>query len=221
MTTKRLQAITGDEITLSHPSLVMENTATSSVTVMHAGTTYSITSMPPHIAHDLSVITGEYSLGTGTLRVMESVDSLQIGASAVRYHNLWETPSGSLTVITHGHHDEGIELLNALAPVETPLGVRIQPTHGIEVVTAPGFLFETQPLGLLQISPLTSAGLAALPDWQGTPVAGGELFAANLSRSVPYLILVTDTARVDIMVNDDDLDSAAELASKLEVSWKP
>jgi len=221
MTTKRLQAITGDLITISHPTLALEHTATSSVTVLHEGTTYSITSKPPHLPHDLPIVTAEYRIGGGVLRVSETVDTLQIGASAIRYHNVWETESGSLQIVTHKHHEEGLELLEAIAPEQTPLGVRIQPMAGIEVVVAPGFLFDAAALGLLQISPLTKAGLAALPDWQGTPVVGGELFAANLSRSVPYLILVTDTARVDIMLNDDDVDTPTELAAQLEVTWKP
>lgn len=222
MTTKRLQAITGDRITLSHPTLGFERGATTSVTVIHGGITYNVTSMPPGIAHDLSVVTGEYGLANGVLRVRESVDTLQIGASAVRYHNLWESDSGSLTVLTHDHHEEGLDLLSLMAPVETALGVRVHAKDGVEVVSPPSILCEARPLGLLQISPLTPSSLAALPDWQGTPVKGGELFAANLSRTVPYLILVSDTARVDISLFDtDDLDTPAELASELEVIWSP
>jgi len=222
MTTKRLQAITGDRITLSHPTLGFERGATTSVTVVSGGITYNITSMPPGIDHDMSVITGEYQLAGGTLRVRESVDTLQIGASAMRYHNLWECGTGSLSLMTHDHHEEGMDLLSLMEPVETPLGARVHAKNGVEVVSPPAFLFEARPLGLLQISPLTPSALASLPDWQGTPVAGGELFAANLSRTVPYLILVTDTARVDISLFDtDDLDTPAELASKLEVTWTP
>lgn len=221
MTSKRLQAITGDTITIEHPTLDLSSSATTSVTVVSKGITYNVLSEPPHIPHDHAMITGEYTLRGHTLRVRESVDTLQIGASTVRYENLWEAETGTLTVITHDAHDEGLALLSALSPVDTPLGVTVTATGGIEVASPPILFFAAPPLGLLQISPLTPAAIDMLPDWQGTPVDGGELFAANISRSVFYLILVTDSARVDIMSLSDepDLDLMADLASRLRLTW--
>lgn len=220
MNSKRLQAITGDLITVTHPTLDLSRNTTTSVTVVSRGITYHVTSQSPESTHDHNMVTGEYTLLGHTLRVRESVDNLDLGAAAVRYDNLWQADTGTLTVSTHDRHDEGLDLLSALSPQDTPLGVKVTAQGGIQVASPPTVLLETQPLGLLQISPLTPAGLAMLPDWQGTTVAGGELFAANISRTVPYLMLITKSARVDILLFDrDDLDAAATLASELQVDW--
>lgn len=220
MNSKRLQAITGDLVTITHPTLELSNNATTSVTVVSKGITYHVTSTSPDSAHDHNVVTGEYTLLGRPLRVRESVDNLDLGASAVRYENLWEGKSGTLLLNTHDRHDEGLDLLGLLSPEETPLGVKVTAKGGVQVASPPTLLFEAKPLGVLQISPLTPAGLAMLPDWQGTSVAGGELFAANVSRTVPYLMLITKSARVDILLLDrSDLDATATLASELTVDW--
>lgn len=220
MNSKRIQAITGDEVVLRHPSLDFERTASASVSVIQAGVSYHVLSLPPGQHHDHAMVTGEYSLNGATLRVREVVDSLQIGASAVRFENIYEAETGTLKLTTHNRHDEGLELLSALQPTDTPLGIKITAPAGVDVATAPNLLVEAQPLGVLQITPLTSIQNDLLPEWQGTAVDGGELFAGNISRTVPYLILVTPTARVDIM-NSTDIDRAAELASQLHVTWTP
>ena len=224
MVTKRIQALTGDLITIEHPSSTLDvsNQATATLSVEFGRRPYRLTSLAPTVSPSYEMVTGEYQLNGRAVRVAEVVDSGSNPVAGIDYRNLYEGDNGTLMVTTHRRHGEGIELLEALDLRDEPLGFKIGENASIRVATPPLMVWEARPLGLLNISPLTAASADALPEWEGTKVRGGELFAGHLSRSVPYLILVTPTARVDIMMlsHEADLDAAATLAADLQVTWQ-
>lgn len=222
MQRKRAQAITGDLVTLSHPTLGFESRFSSYFSVLFGGHSYHLVSKPPTGRPDSSMTTGEYRVDGFTVRVSERIDQMKMGAAGIVYQNLLVGSSGFITVDTHGYHSEGAELLGAFTKTDTDLGLRLDMGPGVRLLMAPMVTIEVRPLGLLSISPLTEQVLAELPEWEGTRVDGGELFAGNVSRTIPTMSLVTDSARVSIGFFDGtDLDEAATLASQLRVEWVP
>lgn len=217
---KRLAAITGDPVELRHPTLALDRPASTFISVRWNDRPYHIISKPPQALLDTTMTTGEYSLNGHLVRVRERVDQLEMGAAGVVYENTLHCPNGFLQVETRGWHGEGLELFEQLSPSDTPLGVTVTLGQGLRLLAAPQLLLEVERLGVLSVKPLTPDLASVLPDWQGTPVAGGELFAANLTRTEPYLLLVGKTAVTSILLPEAaDLDDRTALAAQLHVEW--
>ena len=109
---------------------------------------------------------------------------------------LWETASGEATLIPKD-------------PAGTPF------------IDAPVIYKEVPDLGLLIVAPLTREKARALPRWSGTPVDGGELFAADLMTSRMRFVLVSENAVTTIMPKHSVFDETRSLAeiNALGVAW--
>lgn len=220
MRRKLLQAITGDRVSIAHPSLRLPEPASTFVSVRWADRPYHVISTPPSAVFDSTMTTGEYRLNEHLVRVRERVDQLDMGAAGVVYESTLFADHGQLQVISHGWHAEGLELFEQLNPIDSPLGVAVSLGPGLRVLAAPQILLDVAGLGVLSIKPLTPDLASLLPQWKGTEVVGGELFAANLTRTEPYLLLVTPTAQVSILLRElRDLDAVTALAADLAVDW--
>lgn len=221
-TTKSIQAINGDRIEISHPALDFSHRMTTHATVRLDGVNHKVVSVPGPPAEGMAPITGEYQVKGHRVRVVEAVDGNNVGQSAIRWEGILDSGSGTWRVYSYDSAEHAVDLLAALDPVASPLGLTIGSAARTDYVTVSEVILDVDGFALLDIAPLTKEVNYQLPEWQGSVVNGGELFAASISRSIPFLILVTDSARVNLMPHSpESVDDVARLAADLQVSWTP
>lgn len=221
-TTKSIQAINGDLISVSHPALDLKHPMTTHATVHYNGANHKVVSVPSSATDGMAMVTGEYSVNGHRVQVVEAIDSNNIGKSAIRWEGVLDAEHGGWRVYSYDSAEHAVDLLAAMDPTDTELGVVVGANARTDFLTVPEVLLHVDDFAVLDIAPLTTEVNYQLPEWQGTPVNGGELFSANISRSIPFLILVTDSARVNIMPLDTNaIDGVVALAADLQVSWTP
>lgn len=216
--TKRGTAITGDLFLVEHPTLDLDGPFTSFVDVSFDGLTHQVLSVANRRAFSFTTTTGTFAVGDLHGHVIETIDT--VATQAVRrFQAVLSAPQGVLATQTYLDASQAVRLIAELGPVPTPLGMAVDPQHGVEV-DGPARVALTTPIGVLEIAPLTPTVDAQLPVWRGTPVRHGELYAGRLSDSVPYLTLVSDTARGVLMLGaDTDADAATAMLSELHMQW--
>jgi len=221
-TTKIMQAVNGDRVQVEHPRLDLSKAMTSFTTVQYDGVAHSVISSPSTDGMNFANTTAEFSVNGLTARIVQGMDDVGVGTTAIRYQAVLEADAGALWLQSYDSADLAAEVLGALNPESTDLGIRINPTDSCPIVGSITIVFEIADLGILDIVPLTSDVTLQLPDWAGTPVEHGELFAGKMSQSLPYIIHVSKSARAYVLPSETtDIDKVAELAAELNITWVP
>lgn len=165
--------------------------------------------------------TEEYQYRGGILRLGRAVHADPVsGTQRVDTTAVWDTGGASLAVTTSDlTTDTLLALLDRFDLRPAPEGLAVLPANGLTWYDAPQLVKELPGLGLLEIVPLSNDTAGSLPSWPGTGVAGGELYRDELAPGVPYLVLVTETARVNVLPDEGAIEAATEGASGLTVEW--
>lgn len=219
-TEKTIQAINGDTVTVGHPGVDLSASATSHVTVAYGGRSHLVTSAATDEAFNYANTSAEFAVNGHLTRIVERMDNVAFGAVHT-YQAILTTDSGVISTQSYESREGAVELLGALRPEATPLGVRLHPSDEARIISAPRVVLYATGLGMLEIAPLTDEIIQQMPDWQGTPIDDGELFAAAIRSDVPYLIHASSSARTHLMIQDGlDIDELTNNATKLKVTWQ-
>ena len=164
----------------------------------------------------------EYRYRGGTLRIGQAnhpdpvVGTERIDTSAV-----WESSGVSLALTTSDLSSERIiAVLDRFDLKPAPKGLAVLPRSGVTWYDAPQVVKELPGVGLCEIFPLSNDIATGLPSWPGTPVAGGELYQDRLAPDAPYVVLITETARVNVLPDTDGIEAASQGAAALQVEWE-
>lgn len=115
-----------------------------------------------------------------------------------------------------------LEWLSSLAITEEGHGVIALPVGDrIKFDAPPELLLRIPDVGLLHTWQLTPETARRVPRWQGTDVAGGELFVAD-HGSGAYFLLVNETS-VNRVIPDRDPSLAPDLVEEvaaLKILWE-
>lgn len=217
---KRGTAITGDRFTVVHPNLALENPFSSFVDVEFDGLVHQVLSMQDGSGTNFVNTTGQFTVAGLDGLIVESLDTVATQV-AHRYKAVVTGPTGVLMTQSYDSPARAIALIGALAPETTPLGMAIAETPELQIVGPPKVAMSLE-IGVVEVTPLTEGVIAQLPDWAGTTVSHGELYAGRFSDETPYLTLVTDTARVVVMVGDgpDAADDGAHALAEMDARWR-
>ena len=217
-TKKRGHAVNGDTFSIEHPSFDLAVPFTSYIDVSFRGVTHQVLSAADRNAFTYANVTGEFTVGEYAGHILENLDAIDAQV-AHRYQALVTTPHGVLSVHSYDSVPGLLAMVGALRPQATPLGIVLDLDAEVEFTTAPRVALNAGST-VLEITPLTAEVIERLPRWEGTPVAGGQLYGGRFTDESAYLTLVTDTCRVLALpgdaVHEDDL--ASDLA-ELHASW--
>lgn len=218
MTSKRCQALNGDLLTLDHDTLDLSQRYTCHVDVVHDGITHQVLSTSDLSAFNFAHTTGTFGVGDLEGYIVELLDNVAAQATHV-YQAIVTSESGAIATRSHQSVEQALRLVGALRPTPTRLGFVIEPDDGAEIVSAPKIALQTG-IGVLEATPLTAEIIAQLPDWSGTPVSSGELFAGHFTDEAPYLTLVTPSVRVIALLGSGvSPDDAADTLARLSADW--
>jgi len=216
--TKRGTAITGDLFLVTHPMLDLSQPFTSYVDIAFDGVTHQVLSTADRSAFNYANTTGEFTVGELQGHVIESIDTVQTQATH-RYQAIVSSESGVLSTQTYLSAAAAVDLIGALRPIQTAMGISIDPDDAAEIVGDPRVAMTT-PAGIVEITPLTADVDRQLPDWSGTEVDHGQLYGGEHADGSPWLTLVTATARVILMLGADvTADEGASALAALDVTW--
>lgn len=165
--------------------------------------------------------TEEYQYRGATLHLGRAVHADPVsGTRRVDTAAVWDDGSVSMALIASDLTTEALlALLDRFDLQPHPEGLAVLPGRGVAWYDAPQLVKELPGVGLLEITPLANDTAGALPSWPGTPVTGGELYRDELAPGVPYVVLVTETARVNVLPDDGGTEAAAAGAAALRVDW--
>ena len=218
--TKRGNAINGDLFTMRHPSLDLDAPFTSFIDVAFRGTTHQAFVARDRSAFNFANATGQFTVGDFAGHILEMLDSVETQVSH-RYQAVVDTPHGVLSTHSYDSVPGLLALVGSLRPVASRLGVVLDPDDESEYTSAPRVALDSAGLGVLELTPLTAEVIDQLPGWQGTRVAGGQLYGGRFTDDAPYLTLVTTTCRVLALPGAGvDEDLLAEMMASLEVAWQ-
>lgn len=166
--------------------------------------------------------TEDYQVRGGALRLGRTVHvDPATGSERVDTTAVWDAGDGSLALTTSDLDTEQVlALLDRLDLRPGPEGLAVLPAGGIGWHDAPQLVKELPGIGLLEVLPLSAEVSGSLPSWPGTPVAGGELYRDEVAPGVPFVVLVTETARVNVLPDDDGIEAATAGATELLVEWE-
>ena len=219
-TTKRGNAINGDLFTLQHSSLDLDAPFTSFIDVAFRRTTHQAFVAADRNAFSFANATGEFSVGDYAGHILETLDSVETQVSH-RYQAIVTTPHGVLSTHSYDSVPGLLALVGALRHAANRLGVVLNPDDECEFTTAPRVALDLDQIGVLEITPLTAEVIDQLPTWQGSTVAGGQLYGGRFTDDAPYLTLVTPTCRVLALPGAQaDEDHIANILSSLEADWQ-
>jgi hypothetical protein len=179
----------------------------------------------------------EYSLQGGRLR-LGSGDQ-PVGPDGARYGEIgpdghgrpsrvhmavWYGEAFSLHAIRYGGERQMLlAMFDQFRIVEQADGISCVPKDRSSTffIEGPGVIINVPGFGILESVRLTRAVARNLPRYEGTRVAGGELFVNNLRRPDMFFVLVGETSRTTLMphhgVSESNvLDGLANLA----VAWR-
>ena len=215
---KRGTAINGDLFLVEHPTLDLGEPFTSHVDVAFDGITHQVLSTADRTAFNYANTTGEFTVGELRGHIIESIDTVQTQATH-RYQAVVSSASGALSTQTYLSATAAVELVAALRPLSTALGIAIDPDDSAEIGGDARVAMST-PLGILELTPLTPDVDRQLPDWSGTDVDHGQLYGGQHADGSPWLTLVTASARVILMLGAGvSADEGAAGLARLGVTW--
>lgn len=218
--TKRGNAINGDLFILRHPSVDLNAPFTSFIDVAFRGTTHQAFVARDRSAFSFTNATGEFTVGDFAGHILEMLDSVETQVSH-RYQAVVSTPHGVLSTHSYDSVPGLLALVGSLRPAASRLGVVLDPDDECEYTTAPRVALDLPGVGVLEVTPLTAEVIDQLPDWQGSQVAGGQLYGGRFTDNAAYLTLVTPTCRVLALPGaHTDEDHVAEMMASLEVDWQ-
>jgi len=216
--TKRGHAINGDEFTLTHADTYLTVPFTTFIDVSYRGITHQVFAAADRNAFTFAHVTGTFTVGEYQGHIVETLDTVSTQVSH-RYQALVTTPTGVLSVHSYDNTRTLLDLVGALGPSATQLGVTIAPNDEIEFASPPRVALQLE-LALIEIMPLTAEVIDLLPTWEGTQVAGGQLYGGRFGDNSAYITMVTDTCRVLAMpAAGVDPDEVADLLTSLFVTW--
>lgn len=219
-TQKRGNAINGDVFTLQHPTLNLDVPFTSFIDVAFRGTTHQVLVAADRGAFSFANATGEFTVGPFSGHILETLDSVETQVSH-RYQALVTTPHGVLSTHSYDSATGLLALVGALRPSADTLGISVEPDDEGEFTTAARVALSIDPIGVVEVTPLTAEIIDQLPTWQGTQVQGGQLYGGRFTDDAAYLTLVTDTCRVLAMPGAGaDEDQVVQLLAELEANWQ-
>lgn len=215
---KRGHAINGDLFTLTHPKLDLSNPFTSHVDVVYDGITHQLLTSADIGAFNFANVTGEFTVADLPGYIIESLDNVATQATHV-YRAVVRSETGVLATQSYQSVEQVLGLVGAARPTPTRLGMVIDPYDTVSISSAPKVTIQLD-IGIIEITPLTQEVIEELPEWSGTPVEAGEIYAGMFTDDAPYLTLVTPTCRVITMLGPDvDVDEAIETLGRLPVHW--
>ena len=222
MTSKRGHALNGDLFMLGFDGesvFGLDVPFTTFIDVSYRGTTHQAFAAADQRAFNFGAVSGEFTVGGYRGYVIETLDSVETQATH-RYQAVVTTPGGVLSIHSYEDVPHLLGLVGALRPLATDLGVVLEPDDEAEYTSAPKVAL-TSALGVLEVTPLTSEVIDHLPTWEGTAVAGGQLYAGRFTDSAPYLTLVTATCRVlALPASGVDEDALATALATLTADWR-
>ncbi len=217
--TKRGTALNGDLFAMSTPHLDLDVPFTTFIDVSYRGTTHQAFAAADHNAFNFAAVTGEFTVGNFEGHIIETLDAVETQV-AHRYQAVIKTPNGVLSIHSYDSVDGLLGLVGSLRPGSTALGIVLNPDDEVEYTSAPKVAVTTA-IGVLEVTPLTAEVIEQLPAWEGSPVAGGQLYGGRFTDSAVYLTLVTPTCRVLALPGPDIADDdVAEVMAGLEVDWQ-
>lgn len=215
---KRAGSIDGALVSLSLPTVDLSQPFSSHVEVAFRGVAHRVITYASPANFDFTNTTGEFSVNTLQGFIAESVDTVSIRATH-RFSGVVLSQTGCLVVHTYTGRTGLLDLIAALNPAPRKLGMMIKPTAQCTLTSEPKVALGTQ-FGILEICPLTTQVVDQLPEWRGTSVAAGEMFAGSQSDGAPYMAVISETARVVALPAADlDIDQVASSLASLRVRW--
>lgn len=219
------RAIDGGRVTITSGA-DLRSTATSAGRYSVDGVVREVTTQPAGFFAVLIQAEGlepteEYQYRGGTLRLGRAAHPDPVsGTHRVDTTAVWETGAVSMAITTNDLDTEALlAVLDRLELQPDPEGLAVLPGAGVTWYDAPQLVKELPGIGLLEVVPLSNETAGALPSWPGTPAAGGELYQDELAPGAPYVVLVTETARVNVLPDTGAIEAAAEGAADLQVEW--
>lgn len=203
---------------MQHPTLPLNVPFTTFIDVTYRGVTHQAFAAADRGAFNYATTTGEFSVAGLQGHIVETLDNVETQVSH-RYQAIVPTEQGVLSVHSYDSVDALMSLVGALRPQESPLGIRLDPNDEVEYSSAPRVAMQTE-VGVVELTPLTAEVIEQVPDWKGTPVAGGELFAGRFTDDASYLTLVSDSCRAMVLpsVTTDD-DQLTAVIAELHADW--
>lgn len=134
---------------------------------------------------------------------------------------VWEGRRWSLFTHRYGESStqELLSVFERFDVIEKEHGVALWPRHSASTVLDKGasVVLELDNLGLIEIVELNRQTAAQLPQWKGTPTAGGELFLKRATEQRSF-VLVTPSAVA--FINTPELrHRQVHLAAELKIHW--
>lgn len=166
--------------------------------------------------------TEEYQYRGGSLRIGQAFHpDPVIATERLDRTAVWESAGTSLALTASDLSTERlIGVLDRFRLRAAPEGLAVTPRRSsVTWYDAPLLVKELPGIGLCEVYPLSGDIAAGLPSWPGTPAGGGELYQDQLAPNAPYVVLITETARVNVLPDEGGIEAATEGAGALRVDW--
>jgi len=219
-------AIDGSRVTIAGAA-DLSRVATSAGRYTVDGIVREVTTQPAEffdllVAAEGLAPTEEYQYRGGALRLGQTThQDARSGSRRIDTTAVWDTAGWSMAVTGADLDAETVfALLDRLDLRPLAEGLAVLPGNGIAWYDAPQLVKEVPGVGLLEVLPLSADTARSLPSWPGTPVAGGELYRDELAPGAPYVVLVTETALVNVLPDEGGIEAATEGAAALHVEWE-
>jgi hypothetical protein len=178
----------------------------------------------------------EYAFQGGRLRLASGVQSFPTGdpdgtVNVVSLHiGTWEGEKYSVHTHLYGESADGLlGIFNQFLILESALGIRLtqKDPERTPLYSDPKVMKDVPQLGLLQVKPLSTEAARYLPRWEGTRVAGGELFAEadmaaagdECGKTTFYLVGKDSVSYIAPREGASRQELARQLAT-LRVAWR-
>jgi hypothetical protein len=137
---------------------------------------------------------------------------------------VWEGERFSIhTHMYDGRSSDLVRILGRFIFVEDETGVSIRPKDRGRTLfdDSASILKEIPGLGLLEVTGRTAGTSVGLPAWQGTRIAGGELFLDTVDNRQDYFVLVNPEMKATI-IPDPDFNPTTILPhlDHLKIHWR-